>query len=70
MSHAAAPIDWRAAAWANLPGIRARHPELRTLDQALAHRIVGPVIRAHAAQLRREHQPASRSPRRQLAIVA
>jgi hypothetical protein len=63
------PIDWRAAAWENLPNIRQRHPELRTLEQALAHRIIGRVICAHAAQLMRQHMPRWLQPTRQLAIV-
>ncbi len=43
--------SWLASAWWNLPRIQASHPELTTLDAALDHRIVGPVVRAHAAQL-------------------
>ena len=47
--------DWHARAWERLRDVRAKRPGW-TLDQALAHRTIGPVIRGLAAQLRRDHE--------------
>lgn len=60
MSGSAPDLDWNALAWQRLGRIRSAHPELQTVDMALAHRVVGPVVRAHAAQLRRAAQPCPR----------
>jgi hypothetical protein len=52
-----APItdrDWQARAWDRLHDVRARNTGW-TLDQALAHRTIGPVVRGYAAQLKRDH---------------
>jgi hypothetical protein len=51
-----APIterDWHAKAWERLRDVRARHLGW-TLDDALAHRTIGPVVRGFGAQLRRQ----------------
>lgn len=44
--------DWHALAWQRLHDVRAKHQGW-TLDDALAHRVVGPVVRGYAASLRR-----------------
>lgn len=46
--------DWHARAWERLRDVRAKHLDW-TLDDALRHPTIGPVIRGFAAQLRRQH---------------
>lgn len=47
--------DWHALAWKRLADVRAKHHQW-TLDDALAHPVIGRVIRAFGAQLRRQHE--------------
>lgn len=45
--------DWQALAWRRLSDVRAKHAGW-TLDQALAHETIGRIVRAFAAQLKRQ----------------
>lgn len=63
-----APIterDWQARAWERMRDIRATRCGW-TLDDALAHPVIGRTVRAFAAQLQREHAQACERREREL----
>lgn len=51
--------DWQARAWERMRDLRATRQGW-TLDQALEHRVIGAVVRAFGAQLKREAAEAAR----------
>lgn len=57
--------DWQARAWERMRDIRATRCGW-TLDDALAHPVIGRTVRAFAAQLAREHAQACERREREL----